>query len=68
MPRLVVTINHNELDALVKLALAELRNPRDQARYLLQQQLRRLGFLQDNDEVEKPGRKLQKEGGDSVRG
>jgi len=33
MPRIVFAVNVRELEALIKLALAELRNPRDQARY-----------------------------------
>ena len=30
MPRILITVNLKELDALVELALKELRNPRDQ--------------------------------------
>jgi len=45
VPRLIININLKELDALVNLALAELRNPRDQAHFLLRQKLHEQGLL-----------------------
>ncbi len=50
MPRLILTIDFRELEALVKLALVELRNPRDQARYIIRKELCRLGLLKEEDE------------------
>ena len=37
MPKPKVTINLRELEALVKLALSEMRKPGDQLRYMLRQ-------------------------------
>ena len=48
MSRVVVTLRKDEREALVKLALAELRNPRDQARHILRQELQRRGLLPSN--------------------
>jgi hypothetical protein len=45
MPRLVITVNFKELKALVGLALAELRSPRDQLRYILRRELNRRKLL-----------------------
>lgn len=45
MSRVVVTLCQDEHDALVRLALSELRNPRDQARHILRQELKRRGRL-----------------------
>lgn len=39
MPRIIVTVNPVELDALVELALKELRSPRDQVRFILRREL-----------------------------
>ncbi len=45
MSRVVVTLPVEERDALVQLALAELRNPPEQARHILRQELARCGLL-----------------------
>jgi hypothetical protein len=45
MARVVVTLGRIEQEALVKLALSEVRTPRDQARYILRQELERRGLL-----------------------
>ena len=49
MSRIVVTLGRAELEALVKLSLAEVRIPRDQVRYILRQELERRGLLPTQD-------------------
>jgi hypothetical protein len=39
MPKLIISISNQELDALVKLAMFEMRNPRDQLRFILHRTL-----------------------------
>ena len=39
MPRLIISITDLELEALVRLAISEMRTPRDQARYLIHKEL-----------------------------
>jgi hypothetical protein len=46
MPRLIININLGELDALVNMALRDLRKPQDQARFLLRQKLHEEGLLE----------------------
>lgn len=46
MSRVIVTLHQHERDALVKFALDELRQPREQARYLLREMLIEQGYLQ----------------------
>ena len=43
--RLTVTLEQDEADALARLADLELREPREQARFLVRQELIRLGWL-----------------------
>ena len=43
--RLTVTLEHPEYAALLDVALAELRTPADQVRYMLRQELERRRFL-----------------------
>ena len=43
--RLTVTLEHPEYAALLDVALAELRTPADQVRYILRQELKRRRFL-----------------------
>ena len=43
--RLTLTLEQPEYSALLKIAIAELRNPPDQVRYLLRQELERRGLL-----------------------
>lgn len=45
MSRVIVTLRQDEREALTKLALTELRTPRDQARFIIRQELERLGML-----------------------
>jgi hypothetical protein len=47
-PRITITLDQKERSALMKLASHELREPRDQARYILRQELIRLGLLPQN--------------------
>jgi hypothetical protein len=47
MPKIVVTVNNTELTSLLNLALAELRRPQDQLRFILRKELSRHG-LHDN--------------------
>jgi len=49
MSRVTVTLCPAEREALLKLALTELRSPRDQARYILRRELHRLGLLRPAD-------------------
>lgn len=43
--RLKLTLEQSEYAALLKLVLAEVRNPADQARHILRQELARCGLL-----------------------
>jgi hypothetical protein len=47
--RLTVTLEQSEYSALLKVAVAELRNPSDQLRYILRRELERLGLIQAAD-------------------
>ncbi len=46
MARVTIVLREDESKALVKLASTELRDPRDQARFLLRSELERRGLLQ----------------------
>ena len=46
--RITIALEQSERAALMRLARAELRTPRDQARHLLRTELRRLGLLQSS--------------------
>jgi len=43
--RLKLVLEQDEYSALMESALADLRNPSDQARFILRQELERLGLL-----------------------
>lgn len=43
--RVVLTLEQPEYNALLKAAINELRNPPDEARFILRQELERLGLL-----------------------
>jgi len=45
MSRVTITLCSDEREALVELALSEVRTPRDQARYLVRRALIQLGWL-----------------------
>ncbi len=45
MPRVTLTLLPEEQGALIKLALSELRTPRDQARMIVRQELVKRGLL-----------------------
>ena len=47
--RIRLTLAQQEYSALLKLALSNLRNPEEQLRFLLIQELTRLGLLSDQD-------------------
>jgi hypothetical protein len=47
--RLTVTLEHQEYAALLDVALAELRSPADQVRYMLRQELERRRFLPSDE-------------------
>ena len=49
MSSIHITLSPDEREALVKLALAELRVPRDQVRYVIRQELTRRGLLTEGD-------------------
>jgi len=48
--RVTVTLEQPEYSALLKVAVAELRNPQDQARHILRQELQRRGLLPPADQ------------------
>lgn len=48
MARIVIYLTASEKDALIKLALQQLRDPRDQVRLLVQRELERCGLLEKN--------------------
>ena len=52
MVNLRISLTPIEAVALSKVSAAELRDPRDQIRWFLQQELGRLGYLYRSDEVE----------------
>jgi hypothetical protein len=43
--RIKLTLEQDEYSALLKMAVSELRNPPDQARHILRQELSRRGYL-----------------------
>lgn len=43
--RLRLTLEQDEYSALLKIAVAELRNPEDQARFIIRRELERAGLL-----------------------
>ena len=49
--RLKLALDHIEYSALVEVALKELRNPTDQARYIVRQELVRRGLLPVQSQV-----------------
>lgn len=50
MSKIVVTLDPAERDALVSLAVAEVRIPREQARHILRQESDRRGLLDGSDQ------------------
>ena len=51
MVRLQVVLDPSEADALAQWAASELRDPRDQVRLVLRQELQRRGLLQPTEDV-----------------
>ena len=49
MVRLQIGLSMTEADALTRWANSELRDPRDQIRFLLRRELQRRGLLSDSD-------------------
>jgi hypothetical protein len=45
MPNIVVLLGQDEIDALIKLALSELRDAKSQARLIIRNELERHGLL-----------------------
>ncbi len=52
--RLMVTLEQREADALAHLAALELRDPREEARFLVRQELIRLGLLKQEVNPSRP--------------
>jgi hypothetical protein len=48
----MITLEEGEADALARLALAEMRDPREQVRYLVRQELIRLGMVKPDPRPE----------------
>jgi len=46
--RIKVTLEQEEYSGLLKLALSEMRNPQEQMRFVLRQELKHLGLLQED--------------------
>jgi hypothetical protein len=61
MSRVVVTLSLDERDALVKLAINQLRSPRDQARYILITELQRQGLLTEPADFQSKFKNLEEE-------
>ncbi len=53
--RLMVTLEEDEAEALARLAFAEMRDPREQIRYWVRQELLRRGALKINLEQSSEG-------------
>jgi hypothetical protein len=49
MARIVITLGESEQEALVRLALREVRTPRDQARYILRRELIERGEMEESN-------------------
>ncbi len=48
--RIVLPLEQREYTALLEMAVKELRNPADQARFILRQKLQRRGLLRNPDD------------------
>ncbi|MCB8980380.1 MAG: hypothetical protein H6657_23465 [Ardenticatenaceae bacterium] len=46
MARIQLILNDDEVESLAKWAFLECRDPRDQARYVLRKEMKRLGLLE----------------------
>lgn len=57
--RLKILLDQPEYSALLRLAERELRNPADQVRQLVRQELIRQGFLPNNTTPSNPQEKMQ---------
>ncbi|MCP4542459.1 MAG: hypothetical protein GY832_35495 [Chloroflexi bacterium] len=55
--RITISLEQRERAALMKLARSELRETRDQARYIIRRELERLGFLSTEDATQAQNRK-----------
>ena len=62
MPRIVITLEAEERDALVKYAQISYRDARAQAAWLICDQLRRQGYLADEQQNLSKRRKVANEG------
>ncbi len=49
MARVTITLQEDERNALVELAVLELRDPREQAKFILRQELIRRGLLKSEE-------------------
>ncbi len=49
--RIKVALEQEEYSGLLRLALSEMRNPQEQMRFVLQQELKRLGLLHEDDKL-----------------
>jgi hypothetical protein len=53
--RVILTLDQQEYSALLEIAGHELRNPSDQARILLRQQLKKFDVLEDDSKSQQEG-------------
>lgn len=60
--RVTVTLNQPEYSGLLDIAIAELRDPRDQIRFILRQELQRRGVLPKEESHNKPALEAQHAG------
>ena len=66
MTRIMITLRPDERDALVRVALAELRTPRDQARFIIRKEMEQLGMLEVSGRESEPAIKLKETGGRGI--
>jgi len=53
--RLMVVLNLDEVEALIRSSENEYRTPREQVRFILRNELERLGYLKNDPEIQKVG-------------
>lgn len=64
--RLKIIITEEEYAALMKLAIEQLREPEDQMRFLLREELRKKGLLSsDQQRISGPSNDIENLGGDN---
>ena len=57
--RIMITLNPQEVVALIAVAKSECRHPREQAHHFIKQELERLGLLKAGNKKHEPNKALQ---------